>query len=80
MNSTLALQLRQASYHKLPRLTQIEKGRHKRRVDLPETESYEDILWVRLNQYEPGPDFPWRRSWINSSESIKTLWQRYALY
>jgi alpha-beta hydrolase superfamily lysophospholipase len=25
-------------------------------VDLPETESYEDIVWVRLNQYDPGPD------------------------
>lgn len=25
-------------------------------VDLPETESYEDIQWVRLNQYDPGPD------------------------
>ena len=25
-------------------------------VDLPETQSYEDIVWVRLNQYDPGPD------------------------
>lgn len=25
-------------------------------VDLPETESYEDIVWVHLNQYDPGPD------------------------
>lgn len=25
-------------------------------VDLPESETYEDIVWVRLNQYDPGPD------------------------
>lgn len=25
-------------------------------VDLPENEQYEDILWVRLNQYDPAPD------------------------
>jgi alpha-beta hydrolase superfamily lysophospholipase len=25
-------------------------------VDLPESESYEDIIWVHLNQYDPGPD------------------------
>ncbi len=25
-------------------------------VDLPEAETYEDIVWVRLNQYDPGPD------------------------
>lgn len=25
-------------------------------VDLPETETYEDILWVRLNQYDPAAD------------------------
>ena len=25
-------------------------------VDLPESEAYEDIQWVRLNQYDPGPD------------------------
>lgn len=25
-------------------------------VDLPESESYEDIVWVGLNQYDPGPD------------------------
>lgn len=25
-------------------------------VDLPQTESYEDIVWVRLNQYDPGPE------------------------
>lgn len=25
-------------------------------VDLPESESYEDLVWVRLNQYDPGPD------------------------
>lgn len=25
-------------------------------VDLPESESYADIQWVRLNQYDPGPD------------------------
>jgi alpha-beta hydrolase superfamily lysophospholipase len=25
-------------------------------VDLPESESYEDIVWVHLNQYDPGPD------------------------
>lgn len=31
-------------------------GRWARFVDLPESESYEDIVWVRLNQYDPGPD------------------------
>jgi dienelactone hydrolase len=25
-------------------------------VDLPETETYEDIVWVRLNQYDPASD------------------------
>lgn len=25
-------------------------------VDLPENEQYEDILWVRFNQYDPAPD------------------------
>ena len=25
-------------------------------VDLPETETYEDIVWVRLNQYDPAAD------------------------
>jgi alpha-beta hydrolase superfamily lysophospholipase len=25
-------------------------------VDLPESESYADLIWVRLNQYDPGPD------------------------
>ena len=30
--------------------------RWRRFVDLPETESYEDIVWVRLNQYDPASD------------------------
>lgn len=37
----------------------VEKAkptRWARFVDMPETESYEDIIWVRLNQYDPGPD------------------------
>jgi len=37
----------------------VEKAkqtRWARFVDLPETESYADIVWVRLNQYDPGPD------------------------
>ena len=25
-------------------------------VDMPESQTYEDIVWVRLNQYDPGPD------------------------
>jgi pimeloyl-ACP methyl ester carboxylesterase len=25
-------------------------------VDLPESETYEDIVWVRLNQYDPAAD------------------------
>lgn len=25
-------------------------------VDLPQDDNYEDIVWVRLNQYDPGPD------------------------
>ena len=37
----------------------VEKAkptRWARFVDLPESETYEDIIWVRLNQYDPGPD------------------------
>ena len=37
----------------------VEKARTtrwSRFVDLPEKETYEDIVWVRLNQYDPGPD------------------------
>ena len=37
----------------------VEKAkptRWARFVDMPESETYEDILWVRLNQYDPGPD------------------------
>ena len=25
-------------------------------VDLPESDSYEDLIWVRLNKYDPAPD------------------------
>lgn len=37
----------------------VEKAkptRWARFVDLPEAETYEDIVWVRLNQYDPAPD------------------------
>lgn len=37
----------------------VEKAkptRWARFVDLPDSETYEDIIWVRLNQYDPGPD------------------------
>lgn len=37
----------------------VEKAkptRWARFVDLPESETYDDIIWVRLNQYDPGPD------------------------
>ncbi|HXD34735.1 MAG TPA: alpha/beta fold hydrolase [Pyrinomonadaceae bacterium] len=37
----------------------VEKAkptRWARFVDLPEAESYEDIVWVRLNQYDPAED------------------------
>jgi dienelactone hydrolase len=37
-------------------VAKAKQTRWGRFVDLPETESYEDILWVRLNQYDPGPD------------------------
>ena len=37
----------------------VEKAkstRWARFVDLPETQTYADIVWVQLNQYDPGPD------------------------
>jgi dienelactone hydrolase len=37
-------------------VAKAKQTRWARFVDLPETESYEDIVWVRLNQYDPGPD------------------------
>lgn len=37
-------------------VAKAKETRWARFVDLPETESYEDIVWVRLNQYDPGPD------------------------
>jgi hypothetical protein len=33
-----------------------KQARWARFVDLPETETYEDIVWVNLNQYDPAPD------------------------
>ena len=35
---------------------ECEGTRWARFVDLPESQTYEDIVWVRLNQYDPGPD------------------------
>jgi dienelactone hydrolase len=37
-------------------VVKAKQSRWARFVDLPESESYEDIVWVRLNQYDPGPD------------------------
>jgi alpha-beta hydrolase superfamily lysophospholipase len=37
-------------------VVKAKQTRWARFVDLPESESYEDIGWVRLNQYDPGPD------------------------
>lgn len=37
-------------------VAKAKQTRWARFVDLPESESYEDIVWVHLNQYDPGPD------------------------
>lgn len=37
-------------------VAQARLSRWARFVDLPESESYEDIVWVHLNQYDPAPD------------------------
>ena len=37
-------------------VVKAKQTRWARFVDLPESQSYEDIAWVRLNQYDPGPD------------------------
>ncbi|MDT4969299.1 MAG: uncharacterized protein QOJ64_4036 [Acidobacteriota bacterium] len=37
-------------------VVKAKQTRWRQFVDLPEVETYEDITWVRLNQYDPGPD------------------------
>jgi pimeloyl-ACP methyl ester carboxylesterase len=37
-------------------VARAKSSRWARFVDLPENPQYEDILWVRLNQYDPAPD------------------------
>jgi pimeloyl-ACP methyl ester carboxylesterase len=37
-------------------VAKAKQARWARFVDLPESQDYEDIVWVRLNQYDPGPD------------------------
>jgi alpha-beta hydrolase superfamily lysophospholipase len=37
-------------------VARASRTRWARFVDLPESESYEDLIWVRLNQYDPAPD------------------------
>jgi pimeloyl-ACP methyl ester carboxylesterase len=37
-------------------VARAKASRWARFVDLPESEQSEDILWVRLNQYDPAPD------------------------